>query len=171
MAHAVPSPRNRSTGPRGRVPAAVLVLAVALALAGCGSSSSPPASSPGSAAATSSPPASPSPSATVADVAGTWTGPWVRVTSPAGKGQYTLTVQQSGAELTGTLTATGSACLATNPVSGHVLGSLVNFHTTQGPGTGDFSGTLTQGGATLTGTAVVTCSAGVGRASFRLVKS
>jgi len=152
--------------------------AVALVLAGCGSSSSPSttptATSPvASVPATTTPPTSPSPSptVTVADMNGTWTGAWARVTSPAGKGRYTLTVQQTGSEFIGTLTATGSACLSTNPISGHVLGSIVNFHTTQGPGTGDFTATLSVSRTTMTGTAVVTCSAGVGRASFRLAKS
>jgi hypothetical protein len=158
------------------LPRVVAAAALALVLAGCGSSSSPstapPAAGP-SVPATTTPPSSPSPSptATVADMNGTWTGAWARVTSPAGKGRYTLTVQQTGSEFTGTLTATGSACLSTNPVSGHVLGSLVNFHTTQGPGTGDFSATLSASRTTMVGTAVVTCSAGVGRASFRLAKS
>jgi hypothetical protein len=155
-----------------------LAVAAAVVLAGCGSSSSPssapPSSVPSTTAVASSPVAttSASPTATSAvDLSGTWKGPWVRVTAPAGKGQYTLTIQQSGAELTGTLVVTGSACLSSHPVSGNVLGSLVNFHTTQGPGTGDFSGRLAATGLTMTGTAVVTCAAGVGRASWRLTKS
>ena len=159
----------------------LLSLALLLVLAACGGPSiaSPStttkstAPSAGSASTQGAPSATPGASASHAagaGLTGTWTGTWKR-TSPAvpGQGDLTLTLQQQGDAITGTVTETGSACFASAPVTGTVNGSSVTFKISEPKVTATYNATVS--GSTLTGTYSITCAAGVGTADWNASRS
>lgn len=171
-----------SIGSVSKRPRSILLgLAVLLVLAACGgpSSASPSTAAQSTAPSSESASTQAAPSATpvasasqsaAAGLTGTWTGTWKR-TSPAvaGQGDLTLTLQQQGDAITGTVTETGSACFVSAPVTGTVNGSSVTFKISESTVTATYNSTLS--GSTLTGTYSITCAAGVGTADWNASRS
>jgi len=163
----------------GRSARAAGLLAVMLVVGACTSPSSSESTNPqASTAQASSGSTQPLPSAesSVASsptagegITGTWAGTWTRTTpAVAGGGDLTLTLQQQGNAISGTVTETGSACITTANVIGTVDGSTVTFGFSDGGVTASY--TATQSGSTLTGTYTVECAAGAGTADWQATR-
>lgn len=100
-------------------------------------------------------------------VDGTWTGTW---TKPAGGGTMTLQLQQSGTNVTGTITMVGSVCVPPGTaVSGTVVGPNVVL---DAAGSG-FQATWGGGfrGNSITGTLSASCSAGSAVGTWTVTRS
>jgi hypothetical protein len=166
--------------PGRSVLAAAGLVAVMLVVGACASASSsestnPQASTPQASSGSTQP--LPSAESSVASspaadqgLTGTWVGTWTR-TSPAipGAGDLTLTVQQQGNTILGTVTETGSACITTAEVTGNVNGSTVTFQFSNGGVSASYTATLS--GSTLTGTYTVDCAAGAGTADWQATRN
>jgi hypothetical protein len=131
---------KRSRLSSGLLLAAVMSLLGMMAV-GC-SSSTPPTTTPPISTATSS---SQAPTTTVATggLSGTWSGQY----SGASQGTFTLTWQQSGSKLNGTIQLSNPA--VTLPINGTVEGSTIRFGTV-GPAGITYSGSVS--GNSMSGT-------------------
>lgn len=160
-----------------------LIAFAVIALVGCtnppatstspGGSSAPVAATPSSAvAATPSPaaasaiptsPASAAPSA-AATVDGQWTGSW---TKPGGGGVFSLQLQQSGSDVSGTVTMVGSACIPPGTaVNGTLNGPNLVF-TAAGSGfQATYGGNFT--GNDITGTLNASCALGAATGTWQV---
>lgn len=168
----------------------LVTCAVAIALIGCSNPTAAPGSqTPGNspAAPTATPagatsnPATPTPAAATATPAagntggsgdtgtvdGTWTGTW---TKPAGGGTITLQLQQSGTNVTGTVTMVGSVCIPPGTaVSGTIAGSNIVFTATGSGFQAQFGGSIK--GNSMTGTLNAGCSAGSATGTWNVTRS
>jgi hypothetical protein len=164
-----------------------LVIAVAIALVGCSSPTAAPttpASNGGgtpTAAAPTPGAVTPTPAAATGTPAagntggtggtgtvdGTWTGTW---TKPAGGGTITMQLQQSGTNMTGTITLVGSACIPPGTsVSGTVVGPNIVFTATGSSLQAMFGGNFS--GNSIMGTMTVSCAAGSATGTWNVTRS
>jgi hypothetical protein len=60
-----------------------------------------------------------------ADVTGTWVGSWRAMASGVGEGPVTLTLKQTGANVTGDLRTSGGAVNRSGPIAGVVSGNTL----------------------------------------------
>ena len=110
-----------------------------------------------------------SPGTSSSDLSGTWTGQWQRV-GIAGQGPMTLTLQESGSTLSGSVEFKGSLCVTpAKQLTGTVLSDLVHFGVDEGGTVATFTGKLT--GSTLAGVASVTCKGLTGGARWTVSRS
>lgn len=166
----------------------LVIFAVAIALFGCsgptaapttpasnGGGATPTAAGPATGAATSTPSAATatptaantSGSGGTGTVDGTWTGKW---TKPAGGGTITLQLQQSGTNVTGTVTMVGSVCIPPGTaVSGTIAGSNIVFTATGSGFQAQFGGSIK--GNSMTGTLNAGCSAGSATGTWNVTRS
>jgi hypothetical protein len=142
----------------------VLAVPLALVVAACGTTSSTPTAAPtvvvtAPPVATSAPVATEAPSVTAVPSAAPstvgfpalWNGTW-QDTSPdtTTAGKFVVTFTQNGAQLSGSITVTGAACLAKGTVTGTLTGSSISFGAVSGAVTITYSGTIS--GNTMQGT-------------------
>ena len=106
------------------------------------------------------PPASPSPKPTQGRIAGTWNGTWAGVTYPTTAGAFTVVFAQSGNQLTGSITISGTPCLTGGSISGTVSGDVIAFGAVQGEVTVLYDGAIS--GDTMAGTWSTDCGNAVG---------
>jgi hypothetical protein len=110
-----------------------------------------------------------SPGTSSSDLSGTWTGQWQRV-GIAGQGPMTLTLQESGSTLSGSVEFNGSLCVTpAKQLTGTVLADLVHFGVDEAGTVATFTGKLT--GSTLAGVASVTCKGLTGGARWTVSRS
>jgi hypothetical protein len=126
---------DRRFNPRGALIAILPVIAVLAGGCGGGSDSTSATTSPAPAAAatTTSAPASTAPTAG-GDLSGTWSGQYTGTY----QGTFTLSWQQSGSNLSGTIKLSGAG---TESITGSVNGSSIRFGTVGGAAT-TYSGTV-----------------------------
>jgi hypothetical protein len=100
------------------------------------------------------PAASPSPHAG-ADVSGTWSGTWTSTTGNGGGGAIAVDWTQVGADLEGSITLDGTACLGSGVVRGTVDELHIAFTVGQRDVTIEYEGTIA--GGTMSGTFLTRC--------------
>jgi hypothetical protein len=126
---------SQPSRPSKLLPAVALAL-VALVALGCSSSkkaTSTDTNAPASTAAstTTAPPATSAPATTAAPTAGDLSGTWTGNYSGDFSGTFTLTWQQSGSNLSGTIKISGFGDVPTS-INGSVQGSSIRFGTVHG---------------------------------------
>lgn len=117
-----------------------------------GSSASPSPSTSGS-------PTPVAPTAPAGSMSGTWTGTWTNVTPDQATGTFEVELVQTGSELSGTITVTGSSCFTSGGVQGTVQGDAVAFQVLQRD---EIAFVGTTSGTTMSGTFASSCDSSTG---------
>ncbi len=104
----------------------------------------------------------PAASATAGSLAGTWTGTW-RSSATTDHGNVTIVWTQTGQQLAGTITVTGTPCLTEGTITGTVNGAEIQFGAVKGAVTIAYTGTVS--GRTIFGDykASAACGNAVGK--------
>jgi hypothetical protein len=147
--------------------AVVSFLAFVTFLAACSSSTHSASVQPPSGTSSTAPPHATTPGSG-SDIVGNWTGTWQRTKPVPGQGAVTLTLQTTSTGIKGSVSWSGSACLAQADVEGTLNGNSIAYHTVGGTTTATFTGTVN--GSSMSGTANVTCAAGTGVGNWQVTK-
>lgn len=107
------------------------------------SPATPPADSP------------PAPKPTANDLSGTWSGTWANQTPDDSTGSFTLTWTQTGSQLSGSITITGTPCLTGGAITGSTDGQTISFGAVSGEVTVAYDGTVA--GSTMSGSYGTEC--------------
>jgi hypothetical protein len=131
---------------------------------GGGGNQTPPAATQTQTTPPAPPPTTPPNQA--AGLSGTWTGTWANSVPDHSTGAFTVVWTQSGANLSGTITITGTPCLTGGSITGTVGGSTISFGAVNGQVHVDYTGVIS--GSTMAGTYATDC--GNARGSWQATK-
>jgi hypothetical protein len=90
-----------------------------------------------------------------ADLSGTWQGTWANTTPDDSTGTFQLDWAQEGAKLSGTITISGTPCLAGADITGKVHGKQIYFGIVSGQVEVNYTGTVS--GDSMSGTYATSC--------------